>query len=175
MIVIISSTNRKDSVTSKLSGIYLKEVAELGEKAELVDLCNLPDDYLVSALYDQSGKNKDFKSTRELMRKAEKFVFIIPEYNGSFPGVLKAFIDGLAFPDTFTDKKCALVGLSSGQQGAGMALSHLTDILNYCGTHVLAYKPKLSNIDDNMDMTEKVLSDRYLTFIKKQAEQFINF
>ena len=41
------------------------------------------------------------------------------------------------------DKKAALVGISSGVQGAGLALSHLTDIFNYCGMHVLAQKPKL--------------------------------
>ena len=42
------------------------------------------------------------------MSQSEKFVFIVPEYNGSFPGVLKTFIDGLAFPDTFEQKKNVL-------------------------------------------------------------------
>ncbi len=175
MYVIISCTNRKDSVTRKLCSIYEEVLSSLDIESEMIDLCDLPADYLESALYDNSGKNEYFKTSREIMEDAKKFIFVIPEYNGSFPGVLKAFIDGLEFPTTFTDKKSAMVGLSSGQQGAGLALSHLTDILNYCGTHVLAFKPKLSNIDDNMNMTEKMLSDKYLGFIKKQAEQFVKF
>lgn len=175
MYVIVSCTNRRNSVTRKLCSIYEEALSNLGVASKLIDLCDLPEDYLESALYDNSGKNEHFNPSREIMEDAKKFVFVVPEYNGSFPGVLKAFIDGLKFPATFTDKKCAMVGLSSGQQGAGLALSHLTDILNYCGTHVLAYKPKLSNIEDNMNMTEKMLSDNYLGFIKKQAEQFVKF
>ncbi len=175
MYVIVSCTNRKESVTSKLCSIYADVLSDLGVTATIIDLCDLPGDYLESALYDNSGKNELFNPSRDVMEDAKKFVFVIPEYNGSFPGVLKAFIDGLKFPKTFTNKKCALVGLSSGQQGAGLALSHLTDILNYCGTHVLAFKPKLSNIDDNMNMTEKMLNDKYLGFIKKQAVQFVAF
>lgn len=175
MYVIVSSTNRKNSVTRKISGIYQNLLSEMGVESSLIDLYDLPQDYIFSALYDNGGKNEEFNPHREVMAKATKFIFVVPEYNGSFPGVLKAFIDGLKFPTTFTDKKSALVGLSSGQQGAGLALSHLTDILNYCGTHVLAFKPKLSNIDDNMDMTEKMLSDKYLSYLKRQAEQFVKF
>ena len=75
--------------------------------------------------------------------QCEKFVFITPEYNGSFPGVLKAFIDGMRFPGTFEGKKCALVGISAGTQGGALAMSHLTDIFNYLGMTVLANKPRL--------------------------------
>ena len=48
---------------------------------------------------------------RDKMVASQKFVIIVPEYNGSFPGVLKTFFDGLKFPSTFTDKNCALVGI----------------------------------------------------------------
>ncbi len=33
------------------------------------------------------------KMENELLIPTEKFIFIIPEYNGTFPGVLKAMID----------------------------------------------------------------------------------
>ncbi len=108
-----------------------------------------------------------------MMLHSEKFVFIVPEYNGSFPGVLKAFIDGLQFPDSFAGKKAALVGVSSGIQGAGLALSHLTDIFNYCGTHVLALKPKLMHIEENL--IEGKLSDLYAELLEQQAVDLIDF
>ena len=108
------------------------------------------------------------------MKSSEKFVFIVPEYNGSFPGVLKAFIDGLEYPGTFRGKKCALVGLSSGVQGAGLALSHLTDIFNYCGMHVLALKPKLARIEANMEDT-KITNQLYNDLLKEQALSLLSF
>ena len=108
------------------------------------------------------------------MKQAEKFVFIVPEYNGSFPGVLKAFIDGLDFPDTFTGKKAALIGVSAGMLGSSHAMSHLTDILNYCGTHVLARKPRLTRIANYLD-DGKLTNDSYLGQMQKQIKELISF
>jgi len=174
MITIISSTNRNDSVSKKVSLQYQQILEELGHSSEIIDLGELPDDFISSALYELSGKNKAFNPIRKKMKEAEKYVFVVPEYNGSFPGVLKTFIDGLEFPGTFTNKKCALVGISSGVQGAGLALSHLTDIFNYCGTHVLAQKPKLARIEGAMEEDE-ITDSLYITLLKDQAEAFVKF
>jgi chromate reductase len=148
--IIVCGTNRKNSVSKIISGVYQNLLSEKGFKADIIDLAELPVDFTESALYENSGKNDEFNIYRKKMLEAKKYVFIVPEYNGSFPGVLKAFIDGLQFPNTFPDKKCALIGVSSGVQGGGLALSHLTDIFNYCGMNVLALKPKLSRIEENM-------------------------
>ncbi len=174
MITILCGTNRKDAVSKTISLIYKGLLDERGIDNQIIDLADLPADFVVSALYENSGKNEEFNPYREMMFKSEKYVFIVPEYNGSFPGVLKAFLDGLKFPGTFTDKKCALVGLSSGVQGAGLALSHLTDILNYCGTNVLALKPKLARIESNME-GEEITNDLYRQLLEEQVEKFIQF
>ena len=174
MITIICSTNRNNSVSRIIADIYKENLDELGADSVIVDLKDLPKDFIVSALYEQSGKNEEFNPIRERMRESEKFIFIIPEYNGSFPGVLKTFIDGLKFPDTFRGKKCALVGVSSGIQGGVLAMSHLTDIMNYCGTSVLALKPKLPGIDSHLK-DGKLTHEKYQQLLKGQAEAFINF
>lgn len=173
MITIIASTNRKKSVSKTIADIYSEILKSKGVDTEIIDLKELPKDFIASALYDQAGKNEHFNEMREKMNNSQKMIFIVPEYNGSFPGVLKAFIDGLMFPTTFKNKKAALVGLSSGVQGGGLALSHLTDIFNYCGTHVLAQKPKLSRIEENL--TENSLSELYQSLLEEQAEAFLSF
>jgi chromate reductase len=111
---------------------------------------------------------------RQLVVDSHKLIFIVAEYNGSFPGVLKAFIDGMDFPHAFRDKKAALVGLSSGVQGGGLALSHLTDILNYCGTHVLAKKPKLGFIERHFDGV-KLTDLNYERRVREQIAAFVKF
>lgn len=175
MITIISSTNRRDSLSYRISQLYQRVLTDLGAASEIIDLNELPADFTVSALYENSGKNEAFNKYRDMMRTAQKFVFIVPEYNGSFPGVLKAFIDGLEYPGTFTNKKCALVGLSSGVQGGGLALSHLTDIFNYCGMHVMALKPKLARIEANMNQDQEITNKLYMQLLTDQARQFIDF
>lgn len=173
-IEIISGTNRTNAVTKVVASYYENILLELGVDASIIDLAQLPHDFVFSALYEQSGKNMAFNPFRERMYNADKFVFIVPEYNGSFPGVMKAFIDGMKYPDTFMGKKCALVGLSSGIQGAGLAMSHLTDIFNYCGMHVLALKPKLSHISQHL-VGGKITNQLYDNLLRQQAQQLIAF
>ena len=174
MITIIVGTNRKDSVSRQIAVQYAETLKEEGMESTILDLHELPTDFIYSALYENIGKNEQFNQTRELMNQSDKFVFVIPEYNGSFPGVLKAFIDGLDRTNALTDKKCALIGISAGDQGAGLALSHFTDILNYCGTNVLAYRLRLANIANLM--TDNKISDQlYLSKINDQAKKLIAF
>ncbi|MFT6866342.1 MAG: chromate reductase [Cyclobacteriaceae bacterium] len=175
MITIVSSTNRADSVTLKICEQYQTLLKEKGEESQIIDLKDLPNDFIVSALYENSGKNEVFNRFRKIMMENTKFVFVVPEYNGSFPGVLKAFIDGLEYPHTFMNKKCALVGLSSGIQGGGLALSHLTDIFNYCGMHVLAQKVKLARIEANTNAEWKITNDLYIQLLQEQVDLFVGF
>lgn len=173
MFTIIVGTNRNDSVSQQIAIQYAEALHVEGMESSILDLRELPPDFIYSALYENSGKNEQFNRARDLMNRSNKFVFVIPEYNGSFPGVLKAFIDGLDAP-ALTDKKCALIGISAGDQGAGLALSHFTDILSYCGTNVLAYRLRMPNIANLM--TDNKLSDQlYLSKINKQAKKLIAF
>ncbi|MCB0505889.1 MAG: NAD(P)H-dependent oxidoreductase [Cyclobacteriaceae bacterium] len=173
-IYIISGTNREEAVSLAVSHIYKNEFKLLGMEAEIIDLRDLPDNYLAAALYENAGTHQGMVDMRQKMKEGQKFLFVVPEYNGSFPGVLKAFIDGLKFPETFTNKKCALVGVSSGVQGGALALSHLTDILNYCGTHVLARKVRLAEIGKNMK--EGLITNKlYNQLINWQINEFLEF
>ncbi len=174
MITIICSTNRENAISKEISMVYQDILRSKGVDSEIIDLVDIPEDFLFSALYEKSGKNESFNPYRKKMKEARKMVFIVPEYNGSFPGVLKAFIDGLEFPATFTNKKCALVGVSSGLQGGGLAMSHLTDIFNYCGMNVLAQKPKLAQIDKNFD-AGKFTNPKYHELLERQIKAFIDF
>lgn len=176
MITIISGTNRNDAVSQRISRIYQKLLNAHNAENEIIDLNDLPSDFAFSALYDKSGKNEVFNIFRDKMKNSDKFVFIVPEYNGSFPGVLKMFIDGLEFPKTFMNKKCALVGLSSGVQGGDLALSHLTDIFNYCGMYIIPLKPKLAQIEKNMDNDKREITNvLYNELLETQARDIVNF
>ena len=174
MITIIVGTNRPDSVSSSLAKEYQALLTERNAASQILDLSDLPADFIFSALYDNTGKNESFNELTDMLRPSEKFVFIVPEYNSSFPGVLKAFIDGMSYPNPLKGKKAALVGISSGHQGAALALSHLTDILNYLGMHVLAQKLKLAKIEENM--TENTLKNKlYIQLLHEQVDSLLLF
>lgn len=151
--------------------MYHDILVNLGQKeVEILDLEKLPSDFLFSALYENSGTNKEFNTFQDITKKSKRFVFVIPEYNGSFPGVIKSFIDGLEYPSPFKGKIAGLVGISSGVQGATLALSHMTDILNYLECNVLAIKPKCTSIESKF-INEKLNDDLFLDLIIKQATE----
>jgi NAD(P)H-dependent FMN reductase len=174
MIEIICGTNRPDSVSAQVARFYERLLTTRRQACKLLDLSRLPADFTVSALYDNNGTNPEFNLLTDRLNKADKFVFVVPEYNGSFPGVLKAFIDGMPYPSPFSGKKCALVGLSSGVQGAGLALSHLTDIFNYLGMHVLAQKVRLANIETHFQ-EDNFSNSLYQELLEDQVEALAKF
>ncbi len=174
MITIVCGTNRKNSITLKVVKFYEKILKSKGQETRLINLEDLPHDFTFSALYENVGKNETFNQLQQQIDECEKFVFITPEYNGSFPGVLKAFIDGMRFPGTFEGKKCALVGISAGTQGAALAMSHLTDIFNYLGMNVLALKPRLPLLDSKMN-GDQIMDSEYIQLLEEQADHFIGF
>ena len=174
MIEIISGTNRPGSISAQIAQLYQEMLLKKEVKSQILDLIDLPHDFTVSALYDSAGGNEAFNKLANRLRHAEKMVYIVPEYNNSFPGVLKAFIDGMDYPSPFKGKKCALVGVSSGVQGGGMAMSHLTDIFNYLGMHVLAIKPRLALIEQNI-AEGQITNTLYQQLLEEQVEALIKF
>jgi chromate reductase, NAD(P)H dehydrogenase (quinone) len=174
MIKIIVGTNRKNSVSKTIAELYKGILEEKGMSSEILELEHLPSDFATTALYENNGKNPGYNSFHERIKEGKKFVFIVPEYNGSFPGILKTFIDGMTYPNSFRDKKCAMVGISSGIGGGGIAMSHLTDIFHYLGMHVLALKPKLAKIEQNM--SDNLLTNRlYLELLHTQSDMLLEF
>jgi NAD(P)H-dependent FMN reductase len=174
MIKIIVGTNRQNSVSKQIAEIVQKILLEKGAESDILELTDLPSDFIETALYENNGKNEAYNAFHERVASGKKFIFIVPEYNGSFPGILKTFIDGMTYPNTFRNKKAAMIGISSGVGGGGIALSHLTDIFHYLGMHVLALKPKLAKIEQNM--SDNLLTNKlYIELLHSQADMLLEF
>lgn len=148
MITIFSGTNRPDSNTLAVATQYGSLLTALGLENQLLDLQQLPHDFAFADLYGKRSPKMEI-IVKQYIENVEKFVFVAPEYNGSFPGVLKTLIDGM-HPRLFRDKKAALIGISSGHAGNLRGLEHLTGILHYLKVHVHYNKLKLSDIDNLM-------------------------
>lgn len=149
MITVVVGTNRPQSKSRLIAQFYQRLLDQLQVSNQLLDLADLPNDFTESALYQNSGKNPLFNRLRQLMDTSEKFVFVLPEYNNSVPGVFKAFIDGLSYPNALIYKKCALVGISDGVAGNAIGLSHITDVFHYLGMNVLAQKVRIPFMKKN--------------------------
>jgi len=173
MTTIISSTNREGSNTLKLAEYYHRQLLERGFESEIISLCDLPSSLISTDLYGK--RSEAFQSIQDRMSASSKFLFLIPEYNGSFPGVLKTFIDACSFPESFFGKKAALVGLSSGKYGNVRGIDHFTGICHYINMHVLPLRIHIPNIHKEFDENGNLYNEDTIKFTNQQIERFIEF
>lgn len=172
MITFISGTNRPENATLQIAHKAAKFYSEKGLNTQIYSLCDLPRDVAFSELYGE--RSTAFEETiRSMVADVDKFVFVLPEYNGGFPGILKLFLDAVE-PHHWYGKKAALIGVSAGRSGNLRGLDHLTGVLNYLQVNVLHYKPSLSRIQQ-LQGNEVVLPDAYSELLRLQAQLFTAF
>ncbi|MFP5471334.1 MAG: NADPH-dependent FMN reductase [Bacteroidia bacterium] len=172
MITIIAGTNRKGSYTKRVAEIYKGTLSKQNIDCQILSLEELPKDFIFSEFEKQSDNYIAF--LKPYIIDVDRFIFIIPEYNGSFPGILKAFIDTVP-PKYFRGKTSCLVGISSGHMGSVRSLDDFTDILHYLGVEVLSNKPKFSNIERLLNENNQFIDEANQVRILKQLEIFARF
>ena len=180
MITVIAATNRKDSEALDFAKFYAEALrAQTREEVKLLALEEEAHDWFHPGMYSQEGQSASVARLQdEYMTPAGKFVFVIPEYNGSFPGVLKLFLDACsvrAYNETFPGKKAALLGVATGRAGNLRGMDHLTGILHYLGMIVLPNKLPVSSIRKIADEQGNITDPYTRAVIERQALELIAF
>lgn len=173
MVTIISGTNRPNSNTLKVAKYYQHQLATKGLETNLLDLRDLPENLIGSDLYGQ--RSPEFEKLQQLVTQSDKFIFIIPEYNGSFPGVLKVFIDACAFPESFYDKKACLVGISSGKYGNIRGIDHFNGVCGYLHLNVMPLRLHIANIKSELDENNAFYKEDTVKFTNEQMGKFVAY
>lgn len=173
MITIISGTNRPGSNTLKVAKNYIQLIKQQNVDCQLFSLEMLPHDIAFSNNYETHSD-----SFQQLMDQfivpVNKFVIISPEYNGSFPGILKVFFDTV-HPKINRNKKAALVGVSNGRAGNLRGMDHLTGILHYLGIYVHPNKLPVSSILTLLDSEGIIKDENTINALKKHIDDFLSW
>jgi chromate reductase len=173
MISIISATNRNLSLTRCVSETYLQMLEQEGIITSFFSLESVPGEFLNDGMYRKPDHGlRDFG--HEIFKSADNFVLVMPEYNGSFPGVLKLVIDACN-PDVFKGKRFALVGVASGRAGNLRGMDHMTDILHYLKAEVYSQKIPISQIRNLVDDSYKINHQPTLDALHNHKNGFVEF
>lgn len=163
---IISGTDRPGSNTKKAAKEYQRLLKEKGVTAKLLALDEV----------DITLKDGSFKQTESAyLDTAEKFIILMPEYNGSYPGVLKLMIDKSDIRRSWWHKKVLLTGISTGRAGNLRGMEHLTGSLLYLKMLVHPNRLPISVVDKLMDAEGKFTDQSTLQAINLQLDEFIRF
>lgn len=159
-IGIISGTNRKNSLSFEVSTIVNKMFKNEGVESEVISLEKIPADFMFQSHllgYEDLNLKKWIQNNIE---PYSRFIFIVPEYNGSFPGILKCLLDVVP-PELWRGRKVALIGIAAGRGGNGRGVDQLTNILHYLKADVLWHKVLISHVHEmlNNDNLESLHSE----------------
>jgi len=172
-IVIISCTNRPGSNTLKVCNIYQSILKSLNIEAEIFDMRELPENIAFGEIHGK--RTKEYSTLIEkYVTKNNAFIFVIPEYNGSFPGLLKLFIDTV-HPREWAEKSACLVGVSDGRAGNLRGMEHFMGILNYVKVNVYHNKLPISRIVQLLDEKDNFNHPEQLLVCRLQLEGFLKF
>ena len=166
MYLIISGTNRVGSNTLKVAKEYKRLLKEKSIDAQLLSLEGL----------DLLNRNAAFeKIENEIIIPADKYIFISPEYNGSFPGALKLLFDTGKTHALWWNKKAMLTGVSTGRAGNLRGMDHLSGILNHIKVTVHPNKLPISSVNEVLNEEGGLTDATTINAINQQLDEFIKW
>lgn len=166
MYLIISGTNRAGSNTLKVAKEYQRLLKEKEVDSVLLSLEGL----------NLLKRDADFeKIENELIIPFQDYIFVSPEYNGSFPGALKLLFDTGKTHALWWHKKALLTGVSTGRAGNLRGMDHLSDVLNHVKVMVHHNKLPISSVDKLMDAEGHFTDSSTLKAINTQLDEFITW
>lgn len=166
MITIISGTNRSGSITKKVALEYQRLLKEKQTDSMLLCL----DEHTMLA------RDESFiQDEATFLIPADKFIIVSPEYNGSYPGVLKMMIDSTQVSKVWWHKKVLLTGVSTGRAGNLRGMEHLTGSLLHMKMLVHPNRLPISLVDKLMDQDNQFIDTGALKAIDYQLNEFLSF
>lgn len=143
-VLVFAGSTRADSMNKKLARTAAEALREGGFEVTLADLRDYPMPLYDGDVEAAEGLPENVKAFKELMRSADAFAIASPEYNGSFPAVVKNTIDWISRPQenepplaALRGKKALLLSTSPGPGAGRRGLRHLRELLEMIGVSVI--------------------------------------
>jgi NAD(P)H-dependent FMN reductase len=172
-ILIISGTNRPNSNALKIAQTLQTHYRNQSAPAEIFNLQDLPAEAFMPSVY--ASKPPAVVDMQNRILQASGLHVVTPEYNGSFPGVLKYFIDLLKFPESFEGKPVAYVGEAAGLWGGLRAVEQLQLIFGYRHAHSYPVRVFIPGVGKLLDSAGKLTDPAMDQRLLEQVQGFIRY
>jgi NAD(P)H-dependent FMN reductase len=173
MISIIVGTNLRNSKSLHIAN-YLKEK---NGSCQVLDLSTLSNEFISPSMY--FNQHIDIQEAQDrFLIECNHWIIVMPEYNGTFPGILKLFLDACSvrnYNKTFVGKKIWMIGLGSGRGGNLRGIDHLSTAMLYMGCHIFPKSMPISNIGQVISEDGHILVDQIANDLEVLLSEFENF
>jgi NAD(P)H-dependent FMN reductase len=104
----------------------------------------------------------------EKMTRADALVIVAPEYNHSFPGLLKHVLDSCL--KEYIHKAAGIVGVSAGPFGGVRAIQDLLPVIRELGLVNIFWDVNFGNVANVFDESGKLLDQAFI----KRSDKFLD-
>jgi NAD(P)H-dependent FMN reductase len=162
-IPVILGTTRQGRMSAHAARFMLGQIKKRdGIKTEMIDISELP------MPVDDAGEAIKDPSFSEKMMMADALVIVTPEYNHSFPGLLKHILDSCL--KEYIHKAAGIVGVSAGPFGGVRVIQDLIPVIRELGLVNIFWDVNFGNVSKVFDESGKLLDEAFVS----RADKFLN-
>ena len=162
-IPVILGTTRKGRMSAHAAHFMLGQIEKRdGIKTELIDISKLP------MPIDDAGEGIKDPLFSEKMMMADALVIVTPEYNHSFPGLLKHILDSCL--KEYIHKAAGIVGVSAGPFGGVRVIQDLIPVIRELGLVNIFWDVNFGNVNKVFDESGNLLDEAFVS----RSDKFLN-
>ena len=162
-IPVILGTTRKGRMSAHAARFMLGQIERRdGIRTELIDVSKLP------MPVDDAGEAIKDPLFSEKMTMADALVIVTPEYNHSFPGLLKHILDSCL--KEYIHKAAGIVGVSAGPFGGVRVIQDLIQVIRELGLVNIFWDVNFGNVAKVFDESGNLLDQAFIA----RADKFLN-
>lgn len=174
MIQILVATNRKDSRSNLLAENIKEKFKKTNVESEVMNLADISWDELNHNLYGADNMPPSMKPLVKKINDADGIYVVCPEYNGSFPGAVKTFIDYWEYPASFEKRPVCFTGLG-GMFGGLRPVEHLQQVFGYRNSFIYPERVFMQNVWTTLTAEGEVSDKTTDGLLDQQVEGFSKF
>ena len=165
-IPVILGTTRKGRMSEHAARFVLGELKkQSGVTTELIDIRTL------ALPVDDAGEGVKDAGFSAKMNSADALVIVAPEYNHSFPGLLKHVLDSCL--KEYVHKAVGVVGVSAGPFGGTRGIQDLLPVLRELGLVSIFWDVNFSNVQSLFDESGTLRDQAYFARIDQFLKELV--
>jgi NAD(P)H-dependent FMN reductase len=169
-IAVVVGSMRSERHGIKVAKWVVSKLEEKNHDVSLVDPMELNLPILDKMYKEMESPPEKLQKLQKILKEADGYVPITPEYNHSFSSALKNTLD--YFLEEYFFKPSAIVSYSMGPFGGIVAGNHLRQVLAEMGASAIPSQLPISKVHETFDNDGKLLDDNYEKRFSKFLDEF---
>ena len=169
-IVVIVGSVRRDRNGIKVARWIETKLKERDHKVFLVDPKELDLPLLDRMYKEMDDPPQKLKDLRDIIKNADGYIPVTPEYNHSISSALKNTLD--YFLEEYFFKPSAIVSYSVGGFGGNIAGNHLRQVFAELGAPSISSSFPISRVQKVFDENGKLLEPNYNQRVSRFLDEF---